>query len=83
MKNIIVLCAGLLLATAINVVAEESPFEGRHNQKPLVYTECKAGYMFIIASSKNGIAIMQVFQDAGDMVPKPIECECPKDNEEK
>ena len=57
-----------------NVYAEESPFEARHKLKPLVYTECKAGHLFIIATSKTGVAIMQVFKDAGDMVPKPIEC---------
>ena len=67
--------AFILLFAFTTASAEESPFDGRHTLKPLVYTECKAGQMFIIASSKYGVAIMQIFQDAGDMVPKPIECE--------
>ena len=70
----------VMLVTTGIVIAEESPFEGRHKLKPLVYTECKGGHLFIIASSKNGVAIMQVFKDAGDMVPKPVECE---ENEEQ
>lgn len=75
MKYIITLLLTLIL-TVGSANAEESPFDGRYNVKPLVYTECKAGQLFIIASSKYGIAIMQVFKDAGDMVPKPVECTC-------
>ena len=59
-------------------MAEESPFEGRHDVKPIVYTECKKGHEFIIAASVYGVSIMQIFVDAGDMVPKPMTC---KDNE--
>lgn len=52
--------------------SEASPFEGRH--KPTVYTECKLGKWFVVAYNANSVSIMQVFQDAGDMVPKPMEC---------
>lgn len=53
---------------------EESPFNARHEARPAVFTECVAGQLFVIASSPNGVALMQAFQDDGDMVPKPIEC---------
>lgn len=66
--------------------AEPSPFDGRHKiEKPVVYMEChyspkhEQGFLFIIAASHNSVAIMQVFQDAGGMVPKPVECEVEDD----
>ena len=64
----------LWIVFTTNVLAEESPFEAKYKLKPNVYTECHAGFLFIIAASQNGVAIMQVFKDAGDMVPKPVEC---------
>lgn len=66
------LTLALLLMTG-TAIAEESPFK-RHDIKPIVYTDCQAGHLFVIAASENGVSVMQVFQDAGDMVPKPIEC---------
>ena len=65
----------LLLASG-NVFAgsEQSPFDGRHNAKPIVYTECKLGKWFVIAYNANSVSVMQVFEDRNDMVPKPMEC---------
>lgn len=66
----------LMLLAAGNAFAggtEPSPFN-EHNVKPVVYTECKAGYLFVVAASVHGISMMQVFKDAGDMVPKPVDC---------
>lgn len=53
---------------------EPSPFEGRHTIKPIVYTECQGGHLFIIVASQYGVATQEIFQDTNDMVPKPIEC---------
>lgn len=73
MKFVITIWFALFLTIGV-AFAEESPFEAKYKMKPNVYTECHAGYLFIIAASQNGVAIMQVFKDAGDMVPKPVEC---------
>ena len=71
----------IMLLVAGNAYAEEpSPFEGRHAVKPAVYTECRAGKLFIVAASAHGVAIMQIFDDDGDMVPKPQTCECTKED---
>ena len=68
----------VMLLVAGNAFAEEpSPWAGKPNSiKPIVYTECRAGKLFIIAASSHGLAIMQIFEDTDDMVPKPIGCEC-------
>jgi len=67
----------IMLLFAGNAFAQEaSPFEGRHMVKPIVYTECRAGKIFIIAASQYGVSIMQIFEDTDDMVPKPMGCEC-------
>ena len=69
----------VMLLVAGNAFAEESPWANKPNSiKPVVYTECRAGKLFIVAASAYGLAIMQVFNDEGDMVPKPAECECSK-----
>ena len=66
----------MMLLAAGNAFAEESPWANKPNSiKPVVYTECRAGQLFVIAASRYGVTIMQIFQDAGDMVPKPIECD--------
>lgn len=68
----------MLLAMGNAYAEEPSPFEGRHDIKPSVYTECRAGKLFIVAASRYGLAIMQIFEDTNDMVPKPMRCECSK-----
>ena len=74
-KVILALWLSILLASADAFAEEPSPFEGKHTIKPIVYTECQAGKLFVIAASQYGVSIMQIFKDAGDMVPKPMECE--------
>ena len=70
----------MLLAMG-NAFAEESPWAKKPNSiKPIVYTECRMGKLFIVAASAHGLAIMQVFDDDGDMVPKPQTCECTKED---
>ena len=71
----------IMILASGNVFAEEpSPFEGRHAIKPSVYTECRAGKLFVIAASVYGLSIMQIFEDTNDMVPKPMGCECSKED---
>lgn len=53
---------------------ETDPFAGKNEIKPIIYTECLGGHLFAIAASQQGVTMMQIFKDAGDMVPKPIEC---------
>ena len=75
MKYILTFILLFAVTTVSAATAEKSPFEGKHDVKPIVYTECRAGQLFVIAASRYGVTIMQIFQDAGDMVPKPIECD--------
>ena len=74
MLKTIALILMLASSNAFATATEPSPFEGRHEIKPIVYTECQAGHVFVIAASRYGVSMMQVFQDTDDMVPKPIEC---------
>ena len=80
---ILIMLVMLVMLLAIgNAFAEEpSPWANKSNSiKPVVYTECRAGKLFIVAASANGVAIMQIFDDDGDMVPKPQTCECTKED---
>ena len=77
MIKVITLLTILMAGNAFAGGTEQSPFP-EHATKPLTYTECMAGHLFAIVATENSVSIMQIFKDAGDMVPKPVECDVTK-----